>query len=651
MKKLRYDGTSKVILRIVERINYLLDNGGGGHTIIDNGGQAMTTRAGLQIKGASVYDDSTNDKTVVQIPTKLSDFTNDAGFITSTVNNLTNYYKKSETYTQAEVDALISAIVTLNILVVQTLPTQDISTTTIYLVPKATALTDDVYDEYLYINNAWECIGSTTVDLSNYYTKSQTDTLLNAKVSDNPTFTEASTRANIASGESFATILGKIKKFFTDLKAVAFSGSYNDLDDKPTIPSAQVNSDWNASSGVAQILNKPSIAYTADARTESIGAVIVTHPATSSSGRFQMFAYGNGNGTPWMMEIMYGATYVNGVVLCGNADKSIGVRYIDTTHFAVIAGMWDTVTVYASNVSDWSVAKASVSYTIDTDATFYPVASNATYATTAGSATDNTKVAKTGDVMSGELAIDQRNGTSSAVGYTYIKLGNNLNAETAENSAGVLRLYGQNTKYVELYDVNGNLTSNRYIGFPNKNGTIALITDIPTDFVSASHGGTFENSVTVNGDFKATTVTSKFNIFLGDDTDYINLINYGLSGGHNQFFQNKDGYIALTKDFYAISNYSGQNTTKTITFSGSTYRRQVVAFLIAGGQSGIGGIISILFSGSSGYGTIDDVRISDNSLGITTSGKSIIIPNLFGGWGLHTIIRLYQEDELSWTIS
>ena len=38
-----------------------------------------------------------------------------------------------------------------------------------------------------------------------------------------------------------------------------FSGSYNDLTDKPTIPAAQVNADWNATSGVAQILNKPTI--------------------------------------------------------------------------------------------------------------------------------------------------------------------------------------------------------------------------------------------------------------------------------------------------------------------------------------------------------------------------------------------------------
>lgn len=44
-----------------------------------------------------------------------------------------------------------------------------------------------------------------------------------------------------------------------NLATVATSGSYNDLSNKPTIPAAQVNSDWNANSGVAQILNKPTI--------------------------------------------------------------------------------------------------------------------------------------------------------------------------------------------------------------------------------------------------------------------------------------------------------------------------------------------------------------------------------------------------------
>lgn len=41
--------------------------------------------------------------------------------------------------------------------------------------------------------------------------------------------------------------------------AVAISGSYTNLLNQPSIPSAQVNSDWNSVSGVSQILNKPTI--------------------------------------------------------------------------------------------------------------------------------------------------------------------------------------------------------------------------------------------------------------------------------------------------------------------------------------------------------------------------------------------------------
>jgi hypothetical protein len=42
------------------------------------------------------------------MPTKLSDFTNDTGFVTNSVNNLVNYYLKSETYTKAETENLVT---------------------------------------------------------------------------------------------------------------------------------------------------------------------------------------------------------------------------------------------------------------------------------------------------------------------------------------------------------------------------------------------------------------------------------------------------------------------------------------------------------------------------------------------------------------
>lgn len=48
------------------------------------------------------------------------------------------------------------------------------------------------------------------------------------------TITTASTRANLSTGEKLSISLGKIAKWFSDLKTVAFSGSYNDLSNKPT---------------------------------------------------------------------------------------------------------------------------------------------------------------------------------------------------------------------------------------------------------------------------------------------------------------------------------------------------------------------------------------------------------------------------------
>lgn len=146
-------------------------------------------------------------------------------YITKSVDDLINYYKKSETYTQAEINALIGAISTINLLVVQTLPTQDISTTTIYLVPKTTSSTNNVYDEYIYVSNAWEKIGSTEVDLSNYYTKSQTDDLLDNK-QDTLTFDNTPTQNSnnpVKSGGIYTYInntLGDINTILESLVSV-----------------------------------------------------------------------------------------------------------------------------------------------------------------------------------------------------------------------------------------------------------------------------------------------------------------------------------------------------------------------------------------------------------------------------------------------
>jgi hypothetical protein len=81
---------------------------------------------------------------------------------------------------------------------------------------------------------------------------------------------------------------------------------------KPTIPAAQVNSDWNAVSGVAQILNKPTIPTTLDSLSD-------VNAPTPSNG--QVLSY---NGTEW----------VNTTPASGGSVTSVGLTMPAPTNAA-----------------------------------------------------------------------------------------------------------------------------------------------------------------------------------------------------------------------------------------------------------------------------------------------------------------------------
>lgn len=87
-----------------------------------------------------------------------------------------------EQYPSAKaVYTLINAITSSSFQVVTELPTSNISTSTIYLKPNTKAATDNIYDEYIYVNKKWEILGSTAIDLTNYYTKDQVNAELKKK--------------------------------------------------------------------------------------------------------------------------------------------------------------------------------------------------------------------------------------------------------------------------------------------------------------------------------------------------------------------------------------------------------------------------------------------------------------------------------------
>ena len=105
-------------------------------------------------------------------PSDLTDF------ITKSVDNLVNYYLKSDTYTKAEVQALISAINQFHYEIYPNLESiTDPQGNVLYLIgPTGTG--NDKYEEYVFANDVFTKIGDTSIDLSNYVTIDALNTTL-----------------------------------------------------------------------------------------------------------------------------------------------------------------------------------------------------------------------------------------------------------------------------------------------------------------------------------------------------------------------------------------------------------------------------------------------------------------------------------------
>lgn len=119
-------------------------------------------------------------------------------------------------------------------------------------------------------------------------------------LSDTPVnFTEATTRTNISRGETTSTLFGKIAKWFSDFKSVAFTGSYNDLTDKPTIP--VVSQEYSATSTDAM----SGIAVAAgidEAVSKIVGVefiVVTVLPETGELGKIYLLTNGGAEGNSY----------------------------------------------------------------------------------------------------------------------------------------------------------------------------------------------------------------------------------------------------------------------------------------------------------------------------------------------------------------
>lgn len=203
---------------------------GEGNINIEGGG------GGTQVQSNWNETDTTSMAYIQNKPTNVSSFVNDAGYLTQhqsladvfadvaydSATKRINFYGKGDSQhttvlayvdaTDFVVDGMVSNVEVKSVTISGT------PTTCLVITFNSDAGKQDINIPI-----------SQIFDASNYYNKTEVDTALSAK----------------ANSSSLAT--------------VATTGAYSDLTGTPTIPAAQVNSDWNAVSGVAQILNKPTI--------------------------------------------------------------------------------------------------------------------------------------------------------------------------------------------------------------------------------------------------------------------------------------------------------------------------------------------------------------------------------------------------------
>jgi len=209
------------------------------------------TTAKLAEKADKSHTHATSD--ITGLDTKLSDID----------TKLNDRYTKAETNTA--IQTAVAGAGHLKRVIVETLPElADADLNTIYMVKKTSTKDKNVYTEYMVIEvesvRSWEEIGDSAVDLTDYLKK--TDNGDELKVTD--------LSGKEVTVDTLKNTLNK-KANDADLAKVAKSGAYGDLTGAPTKVSAfendaeyltattQVQSDWNATSGAAQILNKPTL--------------------------------------------------------------------------------------------------------------------------------------------------------------------------------------------------------------------------------------------------------------------------------------------------------------------------------------------------------------------------------------------------------
>ena len=230
-----------------------------------------------------------------------------SAFITKTVDDLVNYYGKAEIDGKvANLNAAISAIPKFAIKVVNALPSDEISATTVYLLKTSTTESGNLYTEYIYADGAWEALGTQTLDLTSYATKDYvTDAIANlltseqitdivnnalaayAKLSDLAAYVKTADVAQIAlSGNLSDAVQDEMHRTVTDAEKAKWNSKQDVLtfDTTPTPESTNPVMSGGVASALAGKANKNEIVTASTGLSDSADLLRVGDTVTINGG-------------------------------------------------------------------------------------------------------------------------------------------------------------------------------------------------------------------------------------------------------------------------------------------------------------------------------------------------------------------------------
>lgn len=317
----------------------------------------------MGIKVSDIFESTTFDKFIVEAinvkyGTKSQHYVNDDLY--SKLLVLSNLIE--DTYNKSEIDNIVSHLISFDVQIVESLPTENISLTTFYLTLDTTASVE-TYIEWLYINGSWRSIGRTALDLSSYVT---TAALTTALAPINTRISELTQAIN-----NLSTQIDSLSNNYNNLNTRT-----NNLDDDVSQLGREINilsqRIDNISGSPSQLdeIDSSNVIYNDTNVKEVLDRLLYTPPTASLTitvPSVKNYEYGNSlsslegtitfstyNNVVTRLVLIYkvnNTTYTNQITVPENALS---------VNFRISASLSDTTEIYAEITDDKNVTKSSI---------------------------------------------------------------------------------------------------------------------------------------------------------------------------------------------------------------------------------------------------------------------------------------------------